>query len=88
MIEKTLVIKNKLGLHARPSALFVQTTGKFKASIKVIKDNQEIDGKSIMGLKMLAAGQGTELRFLINGPDEAELLAAVEDLISKKFEEE
>jgi len=82
MIEKTLVIKNKLGLHARPSALFVQTTGKFKASIKVIKDNQEIDGM------MLAAGQGTELRFLINGPDEAELLAAVEDLISKKFEEE
>ncbi|HAM39409.1 MAG: phosphocarrier protein HPr [Elusimicrobia bacterium RIFOXYC2_FULL_34_12] len=88
MIDKVIVIKNKLGLHARPSALFVQATGRFKSSIKVIRDNQEVDGKSIMGLMMLAAGQGTELRFLINGPDETELLTVVEDLINRKFEEE
>ena len=88
MLEKIIVIKNKLGLHARPAAMFVQTTGKFKSSVKIIKDGQEVDGKSIMGLMMLAAGLGTELKLLINGPDENELFAAIEQVIEAKFDEE
>ncbi|MBN1383886.1 MAG: HPr family phosphocarrier protein [Elusimicrobia bacterium] len=88
MIEKIITIKNKLGLHARPAALFVQTTSKFNSSLKVIKNGQNVDGKSIMGLMMLAAGLGTELRLLADGPDENELLSAVEELINRKFDEE
>lgn len=88
MIRKTVKIKNKLGLHARPASLFVQTTSKFKSSIKVFKDEHEVDGKSIMGLMMLAAGLGTELELLIDGIDENELISAIENLIEKKFDEE
>ncbi|MDD5687852.1 MAG: HPr family phosphocarrier protein [Elusimicrobia bacterium] len=88
MIEKTVKIKNKLGLHARPAALFVQTTSKFKSSVKIIKEGQEVDGKSIMGLMMLAAGMDTELRILANGEDENELIKAVEALVDRKFEED
>ncbi|MFA5779844.1 MAG: HPr family phosphocarrier protein [Elusimicrobiota bacterium] len=88
MIRKTVKIKNKLGLHARPASLFVQTTSKFKSGIKVLKDEQEVDGKSIMGLMMLAAGFGTELQILIDGIDENELISAIENLIERKFDEE
>ncbi|PIU82991.1 MAG: HPr family phosphocarrier protein [Elusimicrobia bacterium CG06_land_8_20_14_3_00_38_11] len=88
MIRKTVKIKNKLGLHARPASLFVQTTSKFKSEIKVLKDEQEVDGKSIMGLMMLAAGNGTELQILIDGIDENELITAIENLIERKFDEE
>ncbi len=88
MIKKTVKIKNKLGLHARPASLFVQTTSKFKSNIKVLKDEQEVEGKSIMGLMMLAAGLGTELEILIDGIDEKELFAAIENLIERKFDEE
>ena len=58
--------KNRLGLHARPAALFVQTTNKFKSSVKVHKGEQEVDGKSIMGLMMLAAEEGSTLRIVVN----------------------
>lgn len=88
MIRKTVKIKNKLGLHARPASLFVQTTSKFKSGVKVLKDKHEVDGKSIMGLMMLAAGFGTELQILIDGIDENELFAAIENLIERKFDEE
>ena len=88
MIRKTVKIKNKLGLHARPASLFVQTTSKFKSEIKVLKDEQEVDGKSIMGLMMLAAGNGTELQILIDGIDENELITTIENLIERKFDEE
>ncbi|MEW6556340.1 MAG: HPr family phosphocarrier protein [Elusimicrobiota bacterium] len=88
MIDKTLKIKNKLGLHARPASLFVQTTARFNATVKVIKDGQEIDGKSIMGLMMLAAGLGSELHILADGADESELITALEQLIDRKFDEE
>ena len=88
MIRKTVKIKNKLGLHARPASLFVQTTSKFKSEIKVLKDEQEVDGKSIMGLMMLAAGNGTELQILIDGIDENELITAIENLMERKFDEE
>ncbi|MDO8734561.1 MAG: HPr family phosphocarrier protein [Elusimicrobiota bacterium] len=88
MIRKTVKIKNKLGLHARPASLFVQTTSKFKSGIKVLKGENEVDGKSIMGLMMLAAGFGTELQILIDGIDENELISAIENLIERKFDEE
>lgn len=87
MIKKTVKIKNKLGLHARPASLFVQTTSKFKSSIKVLKDEHEVDGKSIMGLMMLAAGFGTELQIIIDGIDENEMISAIENLIERKFDE-
>jgi len=88
MAEKTLIIKNKLGLHARPSALFVQTASKYKSVLKVFQESQEADGKSIMGLMMLAAGIGTELRLVATGPDEKELLSSIEELVNRKFDEE
>ena len=88
MVEKTVKIKNKLGLHARPSALFVQTASRFKATLKVFQNSQEADGKSIMGLMMLAAGLGTELRIIAAGPDEADLVKSIEELIDRKFDEE
>ncbi|MFH0948153.1 MAG: HPr family phosphocarrier protein [Elusimicrobiota bacterium] len=88
MIRKTLKIKNKLGLHARPASLFVQTTSKFKSNVKVLRDELEVDGKSIMGLMMLAAGLATELEVIIDGIDENEMLSAIENLIERKFDEE
>ncbi len=88
MVEKKITIKNKLGLHARPSALFVQTASKFKSVLKVFQEEQEADGKSIMGLMMLAAGLGTELRLVATGPDEKELLSSIEQLVERKFDEE
>lgn len=88
MVEKTVKIKNKLGLHARPSALFVQTASRFKSTLKVFQSSQEADGKSIMGLMMLAAGLGTELRIIAAGPDEADLVKSIEELIDRKFDEE
>ena len=63
MMEKDYIVKNRLGLHARPAALFVQTTNRFKSSVKVHKGDQEVDGKSIMGLMMLAAEEGSTLSY-------------------------
>ena len=87
MLECDLTIENQLGLHARPASLFVQTTNRFKAKIKVIKDGFEVDGKSIMGLLMLAAPQGTVLKIIVDGEDEAKLLESLKSLFSKKFNE-
>ena len=88
MIEKEYVVNNKLGLHARPASMFVSTTGRFQSRVKVVKDNQEIDGKSIMGLLMLAAGPGTKLTIKVSGPDEEEAILALDDLFSRKFDDE
>ena len=87
MIEKTFVVKNKLGLHARPAALFVQTTSRFRSAIKVRKEEQEVDGKSIMGLMMLAAEEGSRVQVLVNGPDENEVVAALTRLFESRFYE-
>ncbi len=87
MMEKQLTIKNRLGLHARPAALFVQTTHKFVSSIKVRKGDQEVDGKSIMGLMMLAAEEGSSLLIIADGPDEQEALVTLEQLFSERFGE-
>lgn len=88
MQEKKLQIKNKLGLHARPAALLVQTAGKFKSKIKIVKDNQEVDGKSIMGLMMLTAEYGSILNVFADGEDEVQALEEIELLVGRKFDEE
>jgi phosphocarrier protein len=87
MTEKTFTVLNKLGLHARPAALFVQTTGRFKASVKVRKSDQEVDGKSIMGLMMLAAEEGSSVTVRADGADEKEVLEALDKLFKNRFDE-
>jgi len=87
MKEQQFKVKNRLGLHARPAAIFVQTTTKFKSSVKVRRGDQEVDGKSIMGLMMLAAEEGADLVIIANGPDEQDVLAALDGLFTNRFNE-
>lgn len=87
MIKTTVVIINKLGLHARASAKFVSLAARYQSSIIINKAKQTVDGKSIMGVMMLAASQGTELTLTIDGPDEAEMEKALVDLINNFFGE-
>lgn len=88
MINTKIQIINKLGLHARASAKFVSTASRFQSSIDVTKDQKTINGKSIMGVMMLAASKGTEILLEIDGPDEVELEKAITDLINNRFGEE
>ncbi len=88
MIKKELKIKNKTGLHARPAALLVKTTGKFKSEIFISKDGYKVNGKSIMGVMTLAAESGSLIEVFIDGPDENEAMTALEDLIKNKFYED
>ena len=88
MIEGVLKIINRHGLHARPAAQFVKVAGKFKSDIKVIKDGLEVNGKSIMGIMMLAAEPGSEIVLVIDGEDEQEAFNALNELISQKFYED
>lgn len=84
-----VTIKNKAGLHARPSSLFVETASKFDSDINVIFEDEIINGKSIMGLMLLAAEQGRVLTLECDGPDEDEMIAELVELIEvKKFNEE
>ncbi len=87
MIERELAIKNRLGLHARAAAKFVQTASRFKSAVKVRKNGEEVDGKSILGILLLAASQGTRIVVSVSGEDEADAFAAVEDLVSRSFDE-
>lgn len=88
MANKELEIINRLGLHARAAAKFVQVTGTFAADIFIEKDDFEVDGKSIMGILMLAAPRGTLIRVRTEGVDAEEALNAIEQLINDKFDEE
>lgn len=88
MQEKIVTVKNKLGLHARPAALMVQTAARFKARIKILKDDQEVDGKSIMGLMTLAASTGTEIRITADGTDEIDAINTLVQLFETRFGEE
>lgn len=76
-----MTVVNRLGLHARPAALFVRKANEFECDIEVEKDGERVNGKSIMGLMMLAAGQGTRLRLLARGPQAAAALDALEGLV-------
>ncbi len=86
-MEKTFTVKNRLGLHARPAALFVQTTNRYRSSVKVSKGDVEVDGKSIMGLMMLAAEEGSKVRIVANGEDEKDVIQALEQLFQNFFDE-
>jgi phosphocarrier protein len=88
MIERELAIRNRLGLHARAAAKFVQTASRFKSAVKIRKNGEEVDGKSILGILLLAASQGTRIVLTVTGEDEHDAFAAVEDLIARSFDEE
>jgi phosphocarrier protein HPr len=88
MQEKSFTIVNRLGMHARPAALFVKTAGKFKSKVWVRKDEVEVNGKSIMGVMMLAAEPGSSLTVRAEGEDEALVLEALGRLIADKFNED
>jgi phosphocarrier protein HPr len=87
MIDKEVLIMNKLGLHARAAVKFVNLANRFSAHVKIIKDGDEIDGKSILGILTLAATQGTRIRLKLSGRDEKEALKALETLINNRFDE-
>ncbi len=82
VVTKKLVIKNKQGLHARPAALFVQTASKYDSSITIRKDNDEVNGKSIMGILMLGAEKGSVIFIRAEGQDAEEAIAELEKLVS------
>ncbi len=86
-IRKKLEIQNKLGLHARAAALLVQTVNRFSADVKISKDGQTVDGRSIMGLLTLAAAQGSRIQVEAAGKEAPEALRAIERLLEKKFHE-
>lgn len=85
---RELTVLNKLGIHARPAAMFVKTANKFTCDIFVEKDGERVNGKSIMGLMMLAAGPGSKLTIIAEGNDGLTALDAIEELIERKFDEE
>ncbi len=88
MLQKEFVIVNKLGLHARASALFVKTANRFASEIKLARDGVEVNGKSIMGIMMLAASKGSAVRLTTSGADEAEAMQVIGELIDNGFGEE
>ena len=88
LLIREMVIINKLGTHARPAAMFVKLASRFACEIFVEKDGEKVNGKSIMGLMMLAAGPGSRLRLEADGADAAQALAAIEALIRRKFDED
>jgi len=88
MVEQTVTIENRLGLHARPCAVFVHAAGRFASQIFVERDGLEVNGKSILGVMMLAAEMGAKVTIRADGKDEAEALAALVRLVHDKFGEE
>ena len=87
MVERTVTIANKNGLHARPAAEIVKAAAKFKADILLVRDDLEVNGKSIMGVMMLAAEYGSQLLLRADGPDAEEAVGAIAQLIESKFGE-
>ncbi|EIM02376.1 MULTISPECIES: HPr family phosphocarrier protein [Rhodanobacter] len=87
MLEKEIVITNRLGLHARASAKLVQLVQGFKATVHLVSKGREVNAQSIMGVMMLAAGLGSPLTVRADGPDEEAALAAVVALFERKFDE-
>jgi len=88
IIEKNIIIKNKTGLHARPAAIFVQIANKFDSEIIVKKGTQQVNGKSIMGILMLAAGQGQEIIIVAKGPDAELAIKELEKILLSDEESE
>lgn len=88
MHSEHIKIINQLGLHARAAAKFVSTASRFESSIRINKDEREVDGKSIMSVMMLAASCGSTIEIICNGPDEADALSAIKELVNDRFGEE
>jgi phosphocarrier protein HPr len=88
MVEREVEIVNRLGLHARAAAKLVHTSGAFQSRVTVVKDGEEVDAKSILGILLLAAGQGSQITLRCQGPDEEQALCAVAALIADRFDEE
>ena len=88
MIRKKIVIENKLGLHARPATLLVKTATKYRSDFRILKDDMDINGKSIMGVMMLAAECGSELELITDGIDEEYLMKELVEHFINKFNEE
>lgn len=81
MVNREITIMNKSGLHARPAALWVQTAGRYKSSIKIKTANSEVDGKSILGILSLGLAAGSKFELVVNGPDEQEAIKDLEALV-------
>ena len=88
MIRRSLRIRNRLGLHARAAARFVHTASRFRSQVSASRDGRSMDGKSILGMLLLGASQGTEIEVAVDGPDEVEALDALEALVATGFGEE
>lgn len=87
-VERELTVQNRMGIHTRPAAQIVRLANRYPdVEITVSKDDESVNGKSIMGLMMLAAGQGSKLRFSVRGKDAAALLAEMDALFARKFDE-
>ncbi len=87
MLERTIEITNKKGLHARAAAKLINLTHNFDSEVMVIRGDDEVNGKSILGLLMLAAQKGSWLTIKVDGPDEADAMSQIQNLIESKFEE-
>lgn len=87
MLQETTTIVNKLGLHARAAAKFVTHASKFDAEINVKRNNLDVNGKSIMGVMMLAAAKGAEIELVIDGADEKQAMQSLLELIANRFDE-
>lgn len=86
-LSRTVVVKNKMGIHARPAAMIVRIANRYAGDVWVVKDTEQVNGKSIMGLMMLAAGNGSKLEFQIEDPDGESFLDEIQDLFDRKFDE-
>lgn len=88
VFARTVKVLNKTGLHARPATMFVDTANKFRSSISVVKGDQEVDAKSVLGLMLLEVTKGTEITIKAQGEDEVEAVNTLAELVEKKFREE
>ncbi|MBU5306833.1 HPr family phosphocarrier protein [Clostridioides mangenotii] len=86
-MEKTVRIKNKSGLHARPAGMFVKEASKFRSDVDVISKDRKVNAKSIMGIMSLGLSQGEEIKIVVNGIDEEEALQSLVDLVENEFDE-
>ncbi|PYK97930.1 MAG: HPr family phosphocarrier protein [Verrucomicrobia bacterium] len=87
-VTREMMVSNKLGIHARPAAMFVKTANRFECDIYIEKDGEKVNGKSIMGLMMLAAGPGSKLTVRAEGEDASKAINELNALINRKFDED
>ncbi len=86
-VERILLVQNQMGIHARPAAMIVRAANKYKSDMLFEKDDEQVNGKSIMGLMMLAASKGSEIKAIASGQDANQALDELEKLFASKFDE-